>query len=72
MTEPRLCGSCGTAGMERAIRDVTRDFQGQAITTIPMVDGWHCPACGEVEFATREDASAFFAMAQATMQASAN
>ncbi len=69
MIEPRQCGTCGTAGMERAIRSVSRDFQGQVLT-IPEVDGWHCPACGEVEFAAPEDASRFFAAAQAAQRES--
>jgi HTH-type transcriptional regulator/antitoxin MqsA len=53
--------------MERAIRDVNRDFQGQTLT-IPAVDGWHCPNCGEVEFASREEAERFFAVAQASQE----
>lgn len=64
MTEQRSCGSCGAAGMQRAVRDVARDFQGQSLT-IKAVDGWHCPACGEVEFSGAEEASRFFAAAQA-------
>jgi len=70
MIEQRQCGSCGTNGMERAVRDVSRDFQGQTLT-IPAVDGWHCPACGEVEFADGEEASRFFAAAQAAQQEAA-
>jgi HTH-type transcriptional regulator/antitoxin MqsA len=50
--------------MERAVRDVAREFQGQNLT-ISAVDGWHCPACGEVEFADGVEASRFFAAAQA-------
>lgn len=64
MTEPRQCGSCGMQGMERATRDVNCEFLGQQLT-IPKVDGWHCPACGETEFATKEEASRFFALSQA-------
>ena len=64
MNERRQCGSCGAFGMERGIRDVSRDFQGQALT-LSAVDGWHCPTCGEVEFASSEEASRFFAAAQA-------
>lgn len=67
MIEQRLCGSCGMTGMERTIRDVQRDFQGQMLT-IQAVDGWHCPHCGEVEFATVEEAERFFATAQALQQ----
>ena len=67
MNEQRQCGSCGTTGMERAIRDVNRDFQGHTLT-IPAVDGWHCPSCGDVEFASREEAEHFFAAVQATQK----
>jgi len=67
MIEQRQCGSCGTSGMERAIRDVSRDFQGQMLT-ISAVDGWHCPNCGEVEFATRAESERFFAAAQAIQE----
>ncbi len=69
MTEPRQCGTCGAIGMERAVRAVSRDFQGQMLT-IPAVDGWHCPVCGEVEFVSPEEASRFFAAAQATQRES--
>jgi HTH-type transcriptional regulator / antitoxin MqsA len=64
----RRCGSCGTVGMVRSVRDVTREFRGQGIA-IHQVDGWHCPACGEVEFASRAEASRFFAEAHAAQQA---
>lgn len=53
--------------MERAQRDIRRDFQGQTLT-IPAVDGWHCPACGEMEFADSEGAAWFFAAVQAAQQ----
>lgn len=67
MIEQHQCGSCGMTGMELAIRDVKRDFQGQMLT-IPAVNGWHCPNCGEVEFATGEEAERFFVAAQAIQQ----
>lgn len=53
--------------MERAQRDIRRDFQGQTLT-IPAVDGWHCPTCGEMEFADSEDAARFFAAIQTAQQ----
>ncbi len=67
MNEQRQCGSCGMKSMERAILDVNRNFQGHTLT-IPAVDGWHCPSCGEVEFASREEAERFFDAAQANQK----
>ncbi|MEI7993864.1 MAG: type II TA system antitoxin MqsA family protein, partial [Methylococcaceae bacterium] len=67
MIKQRQCGSCGTIGMERAIRGVKRDFQGQMLT-IPAVDGWHCLNCEEVEFVNSEEAERFFAAAQASQE----
>lgn len=64
----RQCGSCGASGMIRAVRDVSRDFRGQALI-IAAVDGWHCPACGEVEFASEAAAKRFFTKAQKAQQA---
>ena len=64
----RQCGSCGASGMVRAARDVSRDFRGQTVT-IAAVDGWHCPVCGEVEFASEAAAKRFFAKAQKAQQA---
>jgi len=64
----RQCGSCGAAGMVRAVRDVARDFRGQTVT-IAAVDGWHCPTCGEVEFASKAAAKRFFSKAQNEQQA---
>jgi HTH-type transcriptional regulator/antitoxin MqsA len=54
--------------MERAVRDVARDFRGQTLT-IAAVDGWHCPTCGEVEFASKAAAKHFFAKAENEQQA---
>lgn len=64
----RQCGSCGAGGMVRAVRDVSHDFRGQVVT-IAAVDGWHCPSCGEVEFASKAEAQRFFAEAQNAQQA---
>ena len=64
----RQCGSCGAGGMVRAVRDVSRDFRGQMVT-IAAVDGWHCPSCGEVEFASEAAAKRFFARVQKAQQA---
>lgn len=64
----RQCGSCGAGGMVRTARDVSRNFRGQMVA-IAAVDGWHCPACGEVEFASEAAAKRFFAKAQKAQQA---
>ena len=64
----KQCGSCGAHGMVREVRDVSRDFRGQAVA-IAAVDGWHCPACGEVEFVSKVAAKRFFTEAQARQQA---
>lgn len=53
--------------MVRAVRDVARDFRGQTVT-IAAVDGWHCPTCGEVEFASKATAKHFFAKVQNEQQ----
>ena len=63
----RQCGSCGAGGMVHAVRDVARDFRGHAVT-ISAVDGWHCPSCGEVEFASEATAQLFFARAKNEQQ----
>jgi HTH-type transcriptional regulator/antitoxin MqsA len=39
-------------------RDVTRDFEGSALT-IPDVEGWFCSACDEFEFDSPESARSF-------------
>jgi len=63
----RQCGSCGAGVMVRAVRDVSRDCRGQT-ATIAAVDGWHCPVCGEVEFASEAAAKRFFSKAQKAQQ----
>ena len=37
--------------MVRDTCDTTKRFKGEPIT-VPAVEGWHCPHCGEIEFAT--------------------
>ena len=58
-TDKRCCSSCGTSGMVYGRRDVTRDFEGIALT-IPDVAGWFCAACDELEFDSPESARSFF------------
>ena len=48
-----LCLNCEKADMERGKKDKVVEYRGEQIT-IPKVDGWHCPACGECEFARGE------------------
>lgn len=58
-TDKRHCSSCGTPGMAYGRRDITRDFEGAAIT-VTDVEGWFCTACGELEFDSPESARSFF------------
>ena len=69
MNEKRQCGCCCYKGMECTIKPVSRNFKGQTLT-FPSVQGWHCPLCGEVEFADSEEAWKFFATAQAAQEKS--
>ena len=69
MNEKRQCGSCGFRAMERSIKPVSRNFKGKTLT-FPSVKGWHCPHCGEVEFADSAEALKFFAVAQAAQEKS--
>jgi HTH-type transcriptional regulator/antitoxin MqsA len=48
-----LCLNCEKADMVRGKKDKVIDYRGKRIT-IAAVDGWHCPACGECEFADGE------------------
>lgn len=69
--DSRVCGTCGTAGMFYGRRDVTKDFEGTALT-VPGVEGWFCTKCGEVEFADSEAAQSFFQQATALQQEARN
>ena len=48
-----LCLNCEKADMVRGKKDKVVEYRGKRIT-ISAVDGWHCPACGECEFAKGE------------------
>lgn len=48
-----LCLNCEKADMVRGKKDKVVEYRGKKIT-IAAVDGWHCPACGECEFARGE------------------
>ena len=49
----RECLNCGSPEMARGSRNVRIALGGLA-ATVRTVDGWHCPACGEIEFAAGE------------------
>ena len=40
------CPSCGGADLVHGTRDMTYTYKGET-TTLPMVTGDFCPACGE-------------------------
>ncbi len=48
-----LCLNCEKADMVRGKKDKVVEYRGKKIT-IAAVDGWHCPECGECEFARGE------------------
>ena len=49
----RECLSCDSPEMARGSRNVRITLGGLA-ATVRAVDGWHCPACGEIEFVAGE------------------
>jgi len=48
-----LCLNCEEADMIRGRKDKVVEYRGERIT-VATVDGWHCPRCGEIEFARGE------------------
>jgi HTH-type transcriptional regulator/antitoxin MqsA len=48
-----LCLNCEKADMVRGKKDKVVGYRGEKIR-IAAVDGWHCPKCGECEFANGE------------------
>lgn len=48
-----LCLNCEKADMVRGKKNLTIKYR-DAKATVRAVDGWHCPACGEAEFASGE------------------
>jgi HTH-type transcriptional regulator/antitoxin MqsA len=56
-TKPRYCLQCddGTA-LVYGTRDVHDEINGVAYS-VERVSGWHCPACGEIEFAQDDDSA---------------
>jgi len=56
-TQPRYCLQCddGTV-LVRSVRDVAGDIDGVPYF-VERVSGWHCPVCGEIEFAQDDDSA---------------
>jgi len=48
-----LCLNCEKGDMVRGKKDAVIEYRGHR-ATVRAVDGWHCPACGEIEFAGNE------------------
>lgn len=50
MRTPTYCLQCddGTV-LEHGVRDLVFAYRGKSLT-VPAVQGWHCPVCGECEF----------------------
>ena len=57
-TDKRQCASCGAPDMAYGRQNVSRDFEGAALTILD-VTGWFCSACGELEFDSPESARSF-------------
>lgn len=65
-----LCLNCEQADMVRGKKDCAIEYRGHSATVL-TVDGWHCPACGEVEFAKKEGARYAEALAKLRMKVDA-
>lgn len=50
-----LCLNCEKGDMVRRKKDTKAEYRGQK-AIVRGLDGWHCPECGEVEFAGNEGA----------------
>jgi len=48
-----LCLNCEKGDMVRGKKDTAIEYRGHR-ATVRAVDGWHCPACGEIEFVGNE------------------
>jgi len=68
MMQTKQCGSCGGKRMERDVRDAPYEHKGEQLV-VCAVDGWFCPDCDAVEFATREAATRYSATVRAQMDA---
>jgi len=53
--KPRSCLQCDDGTMlEYGMRDIIETLEGEPIY-VPNVEAWHCPVCGEIEFARDND-----------------
>ncbi|OGR06362.1 MAG: hypothetical protein A2511_10140 [Deltaproteobacteria bacterium RIFOXYD12_FULL_50_9] len=52
-----ICPGCGCA-MRRESRDKSYSYKGE-VMMVPGVDGWHCPECGEIVFASPEEGALY-------------
>jgi HTH-type transcriptional regulator/antitoxin MqsA len=48
-----LCLSCEKGDMVRGKKDAVIEYRCHR-ATVRAVNGWHCPECGEIEFASKE------------------
>lgn len=48
-----LCLNCEQADMIRRKKDAVIAYRGHQ-SNVRALDGWHCPACGEIEFSGKE------------------
>lgn len=55
-----VCLNCEQADMEFTVLDVTAQLHGLE-EVVPAVNGWHCPNCGEIEFADSEGSARYSA-----------
>ena len=54
----RICLNCNKPEMTKDRRAVMARYDGFC-KTVPDVNGWHCPHCGEVEFLDTESSERF-------------
>lgn len=64
----RQCGSCGGGPMVFGTKDQEVVYKGEKIF-VKALQGWHCPACGESEFATQEEVDRFERQVSEAMKA---
>lgn len=66
MRDPRYCLQCddGTE-LVHATKDITVTNSKGMSMHVSAVDGWHCPVCGEIEFADNGSAARVWAAHEA-------
>lgn len=52
------CLNCEQSDMVLQTKDVSIELDGLS-RVVPRVKGWHCPVCGEIEFAGENDAKRY-------------